>query len=148
MESRFINEQYKSLAEQVINEQPELAEVRLYAPRIAYLSSNLEKKNGEDMLVLGQCEKVQNKNKWAINYEYTITLFEPNIEGLSEDQLKILLFHELLHIRIERNKEGGMVYSLNKHDLSDFKIIIDRYGVDWDKRNGGTDAGSGELFTD
>lgn len=27
--------------------------------------------------------------------------------------------------------DGGEVYSVKKHDLEDFKVIIDKYGTDW-----------------
>jgi hypothetical protein len=50
---------------------------------------------------------------------------------MSEAQMGILLFHELLHIGIEPGPDGEETYSVNHHDLEDFKVIIDRYGTDW-----------------
>ena len=91
------------------------------------------KKADADKLVLGECEKVQAKNKWAINYDFTITLFKKNLVGLSADQIRIVMFHELLHVGIEPGPEGDEIYSVRKHDLEDFKLIIDKYGTDWSK---------------
>ena len=96
-----------------------------------YMSSEHEKKsNGR--LVFGQCEKVPDKYKWAVPCDFTITIFEPNVERFSEEQLKALLFHELLHVGIhtDGNEE---VYSIVPHDVEDFRIIIDRFGIDWSK---------------
>jgi hypothetical protein len=43
------------------------------------------------------------------------------------------MFHELLHVEIEPGPEGSEIYSVRKHDLEDFKLIIDKYGTDWSK---------------
>ncbi|MBP5792563.1 MAG: hypothetical protein J6W46_02820, partial [Spirochaetaceae bacterium] len=63
----------------------------------------------------------------------TITLFKKNLVGLSADQIRIVMFHELLHVGIEQGPEGDEIYSVRKHDLEDFKLIIDKYGTDWSK---------------
>lgn len=76
--------------------------------------------------------RVQDKYKWGIPADFTITVFEPNCRGFSEKQLEILLFHELLHIHIEY-KDGEEKYSINPHDLEDFRYIIDRFGSHWDE---------------
>lgn len=131
MEHRAINDNYRTIAEELIDHEPELAYIKDSRARIAYLESDSTKKDGKDKMVLGECEKVQPKNKWAINYDFTITLFKNNLVGLSEEQIRIVLFHELLHVGIERGPDGEETYSVNKHDLEDFKVIIDRYGTDW-----------------
>ena len=43
------------------------------------------------------------------------------------------MFHELLHVGIEPGPEGSEIYSVRKHDLEDFKLIIDKYGTEWSK---------------
>lgn len=133
MEHREINENYQRIAEQLIETEQDLAYIKDSRVKIAYLESDQCKKNGQDRLVLGECEKVQAKNKWAIRYDFTITVFKNNCIGMSEDQLRIVLFHELLHIGIDMGPDGDESYSVRKHDLEDFKLIIDRYGTDWDK---------------
>lgn len=133
MEHRQINENYQRIAEELIETETELKYIRDSRVRIAYLESDSSKKAGEDKLVLGECEKVQAKNRWAINYDFTITLFKNNCVGLSEDQIRIVMFHELLHVGIEPGPDGEELYSVRKHDLEDFKIIIDKYGTDWSK---------------
>ena len=133
MDTRRLNSHYKEIAEELIRTEPKLAYIRDSPVRIAYLESDAARRKGRDCIVNGQCEKVASKNRWAINYDFTVTLFLPNIEGFTEDQIRILLFHELLHVGIEYGDEGSETYSLRQHDLEDFRVIIDRYGTSWDR---------------
>lgn len=131
MEHRQINENYKRIAEALIDTEPDLKYIKDSRVRIAYLESDSAKKADADKLVLGECEKVAAKNKWAINYDFTITLFRDNLIGLSAEQIRIVMFHELLHVGIELAGDGDEIYSVRKHDLEDFKLIIDKFGTDW-----------------
>ena len=139
MEHRTQNENYKTIAEELIDAEPELKYIKNSRVKIAYLESDQAKKVDKDKLVLGECEKVAAKNKWAIAYDFTITLFKPNLVGLTEEQIKIVLFHELLHVGIELGADGDEEYSVRKHDLEDFKLIIDRFGTDWASKNRGSE---------
>lgn len=132
MEHRSINDKYRAIAENLINTQPELVYIKDSSVKITYLESDTPKKADKDKVVLGECEKVQSKNRWAIEADFTITLYEPNLIGLSDRQLEIVMFHELLHIGIDWG-ENGEAYYIRKHDLEDFKVIIDKYGTDWAK---------------
>jgi len=131
MEHRQINKNFEAIAAELIDTMPELKYIKDSRARIAYLESDQAKKSGPDKIVHGECEKVAPKNKWAINYDFTITLYVNNNIGMSAEQIKILLFHELLHVGIDMGPDGDETYSIIKHDLEDFKIIIDRYGTDW-----------------
>lgn len=132
MDKRTLNEKYSEIARKLINTEDALVDIRNSQATIVYLSSEHKKKSG-NKIVFGQCEKVADKYKWGIPADFTITVFEPNVEGFSEEQLKILLFHELLHVGIEFNADGSETYSIKEHDLEDFKLIIDRFGTDWSK---------------
>ena len=131
MEHRKINENYRAIAEQLIESEGELAYIKNSRVKITYLESDQCKKDGKEKLVLGECEKVAAKNRWAISSDFTITLFVNNLVGLSPEQIKIVLFHELLHVGIEPGADGDEIYSVRKHDLEDFKLIIDKFGTDW-----------------
>jgi hypothetical protein len=132
MDRRTLNEKYSEIARELIETEDALLDIRNSQATIVYLSSEHKKKSG-DKLVLGQCEKVADKYKWGIPADFTITVFEPNIEGFSDEQIKMLLFHELLHVGIEFNADGSETYSIKQHDLEDFKLIIDRFGTDWSR---------------
>ena len=125
MDNRRVVEDYQIIAQRLIQEKPELEAIKESDIQIICLGSTAAKKKG-DKVVMGQCEKVSDKHKWAIPCDFTITLFEPNIAGFNDLQLEILIYHELLHIGID---EGRLF--VKPHDLEDFKIIIDTYGTNW-----------------
>ena len=127
MDNRWINDEYQEIAQELIDERSELSDLRGADVQIILLSSEAEKKTG-DRLIYGQCEKVPQKYKWGIPCDFTITIFDRNISDFSDEQLRILIFHELLHVGIDEDK----LY-VKKHDLEDFKTIIDLYGTDWDR---------------
>ena len=129
---RRINDVYTDMAHELISEREELAGLRDADIQIICLSSDHAKKS-KDKKVFGQCEKIADKYKWGIPCDFTITIFEPNIIGFSEDQLRILLFHELLHVGYDLEEDRKYI---KPHDLEDFKIIIDEFGTDWAKVDG------------
>lgn len=130
MDNRIIREEYAELAAKIIEEEDSLTDIANSKATIIYLGSD-NPKTSKGKAVCGECEKVQDKNKWAIPADYTITVFEPNCVGFTEDQMRILLFHELLHIKIDFEEDGSEKYSTRPHDYEDFKEIIDRFGTDW-----------------
>lgn len=127
METRWINDSYQEIAQKLIEERDELALLRGADVTIILLSSDAEKKSGEK-IVYGQCEKVPSKYKWGIPCDFTITIFDKNISDFSDKQLEILIFHELLHVGIDDER-----MFIRQHDLEDFKLIINEFGVNWDK---------------
>lgn len=127
MDNRHTNREYQEIAQMLIDTMPELEHLRGIDANIILLSSEHEKKT-RDRRVYGQCEKIPSKYKWSIPCEFTITLFEPNIVDFTDEQIRILIFHELLHIGVD-----GDNYYIVHHDLEDFRTIIKRYGTDWDQ---------------
>ena len=137
---REINEDYAKIGADLIETEEVLEYIKDSDVTIIYLSSELKKiQNGK--IIFGQCEKISEKYKWGIPCDFTITLFEPNCEDLTPEQLRILIFHELLHVGIAFNSQGDEVYSIVPHDLEDFKVIIDRFGTEW------ISVAEGEEFT-
>ena len=120
MDNRVIREEYAQLAAKIIEEEPLLTDIANSHATIIYLGSD-NPKTAKGKTVCGEAEKVQDKNKWAIPADFTITVFEPNTAGFTEEQMRILLFHELLHIGIEFTEDGQEKYSIRPHDYEDFK---------------------------
>lgn len=58
-------------------------------------------------------------------------VYEPNCEGMDDEHMSRLLFHELLHVGIDVDEDGEERYSVRPHDLEDFRECVDRWGVDW-----------------
>ena len=130
MDTRSINDRYTEIGMKLIQEEEALIDIANSQATIIFLSSEHAKK-GKDQVVFAQCEKVAEKYKWGIPCDFTITVFEPNVENFTEEQIRILLFHELLHVGIEFCGDGTENYYTKPHDLEDFKLIIDRFGTDW-----------------
>lgn len=125
MDNRKISEEFARIGAELIRKEDDLAHLRSAELCIIYLTSDHEKRSGSKR-ILGQCEKIQDKYKWGIPADFTITVFEPNTEGFTETQKEALIFHELLHIGGE---EGA--WKIEPHDLEDFRAIIDKYGPRW-----------------
>lgn len=132
MDKRTVSEKYAEIGAELIRTEEALVDILNSQATIIYLSSE-HKKSSSGKVIHAECEKVSEKYKWGIPCDFTITVFEPNVEGMTEAQLRILIFHELLHVGIIFNSDGTESYSVLPHDLEDFKIIIDRYGTEWSK---------------
>ncbi len=132
MDNRHINNDYAEIADDLIRHEPSLLHLLESRAKIIYLSSDYAK-TSKGKLVFGQCEKIQDKYKWGIPADFTITVFEPNVEKFTEDQIRILLHHELLHVGIDKKADGSESYSIVDHDIEDFKLILDTYGTDWSR---------------
>lgn len=125
MEIRHISDEYADIGYDLIQTEPELEYLKDADITIVYLSSDAEKKSGKKV-VFGECEKIPEKYKWGLPCDFTITIYEPNCIGFTIEQLRILIFHELLHIGVDGEK-----LSINKHDLEDFSVIVERFGAHW-----------------
>jgi hypothetical protein len=144
MDTRKISEEYALIGNDLIQTEEALAHIRNSNVSIVYLTSE-HKKTGNGKIIHAQCEKIAEKYKWGIPADFTITVFEPNVEGMTEEQLRILIFHELLHVGIDVSEDGDESYSCVPHDLEDFKLIIDRYGTDWDRVDDGLTLNDAEY---
>ena len=123
------------IAQEVISEhESDLGWIRDEYIRIAYLYSDrkkTQKKGWQNGAVLGECKKADPTLKELAKYDFVITFYGPNVEDFTEEQLHILMYHELLHITVE----DGMA-SVRPHDyhVEDFQKVIDLYGEDWAKK--------------
>lgn len=127
--ARERSRRYGAFARHLIRTEPVLEYIKNSQVRIAFLASDQEMiKNGR--YVFGQCEKVPSKYSWIVPYDFTITVFEPNVERFTTEQIRILMLHELLHIGIDIDGNEEQ-YRIVPHDIEEFNTIINRYGMDW-----------------
>lgn len=129
-ESRTLNEHYAELGQALIDGEEVLAHIRESEASIAYLGSDYAKRS-RGRTVYGECERVADKNKWAIPADFLIVVYEPNCAGMDDEHLSRLIFHELLHVGIELDDNGIEKHSIRPHDLEDFRECVDKWGVDW-----------------
>lgn len=129
-DTRTKDARYEAIGRRLIETEAIFSGIAESDVRIAFLSSTARKAtNGRTTYAV--CEKVPEKNKWSMPYDFTVTVFEPNVEGLDDERIRRLLFHELLHVGVEPRDGGGYVYRIVPHDLEDFRELINRYGTDW-----------------
>lgn len=124
-DNRHISDEYAAIGEMLIASYDEFKDIREAEITIVYLASEQAKKQ-KGKLVFGQCEKIADKYKWGIPADFTITVFEPNIEGFTPEQVEALIFHELLHVGVEDDR-----LFIRPHDIEDFSAVLKKYGVDW-----------------
>lgn len=129
-DNRQINEEYAKIGAELIECADALIDIRNSQATIIYLESDYAKTD-KGKAVLGQCERIQDKYKWGIPADFTITLFKPNIEDKSPEAIRRIIFHELLHVGIEFKDDSTESYSIRPHDIEDFKLLIDMWGTDW-----------------
>lgn len=123
------SKKYADLARKVIRAVPELRFIRDTGIKIAYVESDRRKiVNGRT--VYADCRKTPDLYYPFVKHEFIITVYEPNVEDLNDNQVKLLLLHELLHVGIEEHTQE-VKYIVNPHDYEEFKYIADRYGLEW-----------------
>ena len=125
-EVRRKSEYMEKLALEVMAENPDFDFIADNGIRICYLSSSKEKKAAGG-IVHGECEKIADKYKWAIPYDFSITFYEPNNISLDEEQMKILMRHELMHVG--QDDKGNL--RIVPHDVEDFAEILSEHGIFW-----------------
>lgn len=128
-----LSERYKDLGEQVIREHPELDFINQYHVNIGYMVSN-KKKKSSGRAVFADCRKVQDYYKAQfIPYDFLITVYTENCEAaaFTDEEFRILMYHELLHVRADMNDKGDIKFSVAPHDIEDFAVILKQYGLGW-----------------
>lgn len=129
MESRTPSEKVAQLAASVLESDPALAYIRESSASICYLESDREK-TSRGRTVYAECERVPDKYRWAIPYDFSVTVFAPNVARFTDEQMRVLMAHELRHVGIDRDGNEE-TYRIVPHDVGDFRDIIERYGMDW-----------------
>ena len=122
------SEQYANIGAELIRTVPSLRWIEESEISVGYLTSDF-KKQANGKIVFGECRKVP---AWAapfIPYDFLITVYDVNCMLFTDEQIRILLHHELLHCGVNMNAEP--TYKVVPHDVEEFNEIIDRYGLDW-----------------
>lgn len=129
-EDYSIAEYYAELSNDIIRDKrPDILAAGI---SVGFLSCSKEKRKGRDHLVYGECKKV---NGWELvfcPFDFLIIIYDMNCEGFTDEQIKVLIWHELNHIGID---DRGNHY-VKPHDVEDFRNIIDECGIDWAKKEG------------
>lgn len=119
------NKRYKFVVETLISYFPELSHID---PDEIIVVSNIKTDNRgkkskttyADITKLSDKLFDVNKQYYLGNkpYKYILQIYENHVEGLTKEQLVVVIYHELLHISVEGN--------LRNHDFEDFYQVIDK----------------------
>lgn len=124
------SEEYQQIGLEVMREVEELRHLTTDDVRIDFVACQ-KPKTSNGKAVYGECIKVQDLYKPYCPYDFMIVFYDKNIEGMTREQLKILMEHELLHVGYEVSEGGDPRYWVRPHDYADFKQITDKYGTEW-----------------
>lgn len=120
-----VSNELRELALKIIQKMPDLTLIPENEIRIGYVLSYKEKKK-DGKTIFADCRKVTAPFDAFLPFDFLITFYEPNVILLTNNQKKIVMYHELSHIGI--NEKG---YTLEDHDVEDFLKILDKYGSRW-----------------
>lgn len=124
-----VDSQLESLGIAVINKMPELYYINDFNIKVGYVRSYEAKKdNGKS--VFADCRKVNKTYSAYLPFDFVITFYDPNVSHMNNNQIKILMLHELKHIGI-----GEKGLKIEDHDVEDFISILTRYGIRWNEFN-------------
>lgn len=124
------SDDYTQIGMDLIRSEASLRWIEIAEISVGFLSSN-KAKQSKGKTVYGQCERVPDKYRSFIPYDFLITVYEPNVIDFTTEQIRILIHHELLHVGVNEKAEPG--YRINPHDVEEFNEIINRYGIDWSR---------------
>lgn len=95
-----------------------------------------------DRTVLAKARKITGLNAFLVNHAAGVTngseLNEPFFVlevafdtwgRLTPEQRVALVDHELMHLQVDRDDDGGLVLSMRGHDLEEFAAIVRRHGL-------------------
>lgn len=121
------SDELEELARDVIAENTDICGLANPYLKIVYLYSDKEKfKNGK--YVFADTEKINDKVKTLIHVDFIITFYSKACEALDQEQMKILMHHELKHVGYDPDSGKCKIIP---HDIEDFRDIIQTYGMDW-----------------
>lgn len=120
----------ETLANKVITEHAELEILKENNIKVGFVRS-LKKKKSRNRLTFADTRKVTEPYSIFVPYDFLITFYMPNVSMLNENQIEILMWHELKHCGVD---EKGNLY-LAPHDIEDFTNILEKHGLHWAETN-------------
>ncbi|MCD8117190.1 MAG: hypothetical protein LUE21_08795 [Oscillospiraceae bacterium] len=120
------SESLEKIAKKVIAENDIFCHLDSECCRIAYQTCD-SSKSSNGKTVYADTEKVKDKLKGLLPFDFIITFYEDSLE-LSDESKEKLMYHELRHIGFEPDT---LKFSIVPHDIEDFKDVIEKWGVNW-----------------
>lgn len=118
------DKELEALANKIIDAKHDLKHIRHYDIKIGYVKAYKDKTKSEKT-VFGECIKINDIQKAYLPFDFVIVIYSSGFT-LSDNKLKLLMYHELKHIGI-----GERGPKLEPHNVEDFADIILEFGLDW-----------------
>ena len=127
-----ITEPYRILAEIRKKDHAHLEEAKIgLAWRIGW------KADTDKHLKLGQCRKRGDLDRELDSFDFIIMLNDEAWPSLNDAQKRALIDHELCHAALSLDSDGSQKYNdrdrlvcrIKKHDVEEFRCIVDRHGL-------------------
>jgi hypothetical protein len=106
----------------------EAEELQVYPARIKYMLvyPHISKR------VAGRCVLASALVKFFGDADYVIQMSGELWDSLPDEVRRVLMYHELLHVMpVFNEKKGTWDFKLRDHDIQDFLVITEKYGIDW-----------------
>ena len=123
------SKEFKKMGEELIRKIPDLKWIKECGIKIAWLESDQKKIKGRG-IVHAECKKPEEWVQVFCKCDFVIIVYTENCMGMTDNQMRICLWHELLHVGMEEGTAEPK-YMINPHDIEDFKEIINRFGLNW-----------------
>jgi len=93
--------------------------------------------DADKVLTLGVCRKRGDLDRELDDYDFIIMLNKEAWPTLSDEHKERLIFHELEHAQLsmdsngepKKNDRGRFVCRIRKHDFSEFRSVVKKYGL-------------------
>lgn len=118
-------EDIKDLAEKLITSKSELSFINEFNIKVGYVRA-YESKTKSGRVTYAECRKINGSYLAYLPFDFVITIYEPNTAWLTDNQIKVVVYHELRHITIT---ERGL--AVKPHDIEDFESILRQHGLNW-----------------
>ena len=133
---RELNNMVKQICESVLDEYEDtfgdLNTAIAAGLRVGYCLSDKEK-TSKGRRIFGECQKVPEEWQGFAPFDFLITFYEPNAAGMTPDQLRVLAFHELMHVGAQVEESGDIKIWIRPHDQEDFNAVLAKFGANWAK---------------
>jgi hypothetical protein len=117
----------RELGEKIINRFPEFSFIKEFDIKIGYIRA-YESKNSKGRPMFAECRKISGSYQAYLPFDFLIAFYDPNVIILTENQQKIVMYHELRHI--EMTPQG---FTIRPHDIEDFENILREHGLNWNQ---------------
>jgi hypothetical protein len=84
----------------------------------------------------GKCIRNNTELEYFSQCDFLIQMSKKLWDNITEEARYILMLHELMHIDFEVKYDKKLdqetyIYKIKDHDVKDFQVLIERYGINW-----------------